>query len=351
MSLLDFDITLPDQAVADEARRRQLVLTKPEGSLGDLEVIGNRLAGIYGVCPPPVIDPVDITVFAGDHGVINEGVTPWPQEVTRQMVSNFLSGGAAVNVIGGVVGARIGVVDVGIASDTSDMTGIVNKNVIRGTKSIMNEPAMSKDEAERCIEVGFDIAMELAESGSKLLVTGEMGIGNTTPSAALISAICNRDASEVVGRGTGIDDASLTHKIEVVKRAVTRANTAGMRADDPISLLSELGGAEIGAIAGYILGAAQSSVPVLIDGVISLAGALVAACADARTTEYMFIGHLSTEPGARVAVSHLGLKPILDLNMRLGEGSGAALAIPVLRSASAILGSMATFEDAGVSEK
>jgi nicotinate-nucleotide--dimethylbenzimidazole phosphoribosyltransferase len=350
MTDLAVSVEKVSQAHIDSAKQRQLSLTKPPGSLGVLEEVGNRLCGIFGQTPPPSLDLIDVTVFAGDHGVVGEGVTPWPQEVTVQMLSNFVTGGAAINVIASVVGARVLVVDVGVASDTSLLEGLVQRKQIFGTKSICSEAAMTYREARGCFEVGRDVAKDLIRSGSQLLVTGDMGIGNTTPAAALIAAAAGVDPKEVVGRGTGIDDLTFSRKCEIVEAALMRAERSTASLDDPVALLSELGGAEIAAIAGYVVGAAEMRRPVLVDGVIALSGALVATMFSPLIVDYVFAGHLSTEPGAAVALRHMGLRPLLTLDMRLGEGTGAALAVPVLRAASNILSEMATFDQAGVAQ-
>ncbi len=334
----------------EAAAERQLTLTKPPGSLGYLEEIGNRLCGIFAQVPPPALDRVDVAVFAGDHGVAKEGVTPWPQEVTVQMLANFIGGGAGINVIADVVGANVLVVDVGVAADTTSLEGLVQRKQVYGTKSLVHEAAMSLDESVACFNVGYEVATELIGSGSDLLVTGDMGIGNTTSAAAIISVITGALPSEVVGRGTGIDDAMLKKKIEVVTDAIDRTIESGCVISDPFALLSHLGGAEIAAIAGYIVGAASRKRPVLVDGVISLAGALAATLYNRAVSQYLFVGHLSTEPGAAKAVEYLGVRPILSLDMRLGEGTGATLAVSVLKVAAKVLIDMATFDQAGVSQ-
>ncbi len=336
-------------AHVEAAAQRQLTLTKPPGSLGYLEEIGNRLCGIFAQVPPPGLDRVDVAVFAGDHGVVKDGVTPWPQEVTVQMLSNFIAGGAGINAIAAVVGANVLVVDVGVAADTTLLEGLVQRKQVYGTKSLLHEAAMSLEESFACFNVGYEIAIELIGSGSDLLVTGDMGIGNTTSAAAIISAITGTPPAEVVGRGTGIDDEMFAKKIDVVVKAIDRVLQSGCVLSDPFALLSQLGGAEIAAIAGYIVGAASARRPVLVDGVISLAGALAATLYNPSVSQYLFVGHLSTEPGSARAVEYLGVRPILSLDMRLGEGTGATLAVSVLKAAASVLAEMATFDQAGVS--
>ncbi len=334
----------------EEAMQRQLTLTKPPGSLGYLEEIGNRLCGIFAQVPPPSLDRIDVAVFAGDHGVVREGVTPWPQEVTVQMLANFIAGGAGINVVADAVGANVLVVDVGVAADTSHLEGLLQRKQVYGTKSFLHEAAMSLNEARACFDVGYEVARELIDTGSDLLVTGEMGIGNTTSAAAIISVITGSSPAEVVGRGTGIDDEMLKTKIDVVLRSIKRAQNENCSFSDPFSLLAQLGGAEIAAIAGYVVGAASGGRPVLVDGVISLAGALVAGLFNPLVTQYIFVGHLSTEPGAARAIAYLKERPILALDMRLGEGTGATLAVLVVKTAAKVLSEMATFDQAGVSQ-
>jgi nicotinate-nucleotide--dimethylbenzimidazole phosphoribosyltransferase len=329
-------------------------LTKPRGALGRLESLGVRLAAISGEEPPPIPTPAAIAVFAGDHGVVSRGVTPWPQEVTAQMVANFVAGGAAINVLARQVGARVTVVDVGVATDLDAMglagaSGLLRRNVRRGTADLVAGPAMTRAEAQAALDVGASVAAELVAGGARVLVTGEMGIGNTTPSAVLIAAMTGCAAAVVTGRGAGIDDAMLAIKVASVEAALVRIgpNAAG----DPLGLLAEAGGLEIGALAGFIVGAASHRVPVVVDGVIALAALLVARGLCLGATHYAIAGHRSSEPGANIALAHLGLEPLLDLGLRLGEGSGACLALPAVEAAARILGEMATFDGAGVTDK
>lgn len=337
-----------DTGAAAEARSLHDRLTKPPRSLGRLEDAGVQLCAIARTCPPPVPETAAVAVFAGDHGVLAEGVSPWPQAVTAQMVANFGSGGAAVNVLAGHVGAAVVVVDVGVASELGDVPGLRRAKVRPGTGNLAKEPAMTRAEAERALDVGAQLAAELVQDGHRCLLTGDMGIGNTTPSAALISALCSRSPAEVTGRGTGIDDERMHRKVEIVATAVARARDEG--ANEPVDLLASVGGLEIAALAGYIVGGAGAGVPVLLDGVIASAAALVAAAIVPETVGYMVAGHRSTEPGATAALDHLGLVPLLDLGLRLGEGTGACLALPVLQAAAKVLRDMATFDSAGVSE-
>jgi nicotinate-nucleotide--dimethylbenzimidazole phosphoribosyltransferase len=338
-----------DAGAMADATALQDRLTKPRGALGRLEPLGIRLAGIGGACPPPVPAPAAVAVFAGDHGVLAQGVSPWPQEVTAQMVANFCAGGAAINVIARQTGARVVVVDVGVATALEDSPGLLRRRVRPGTADLAIEPAMTLDEARSALDVGAEVAAELVAGGARCLVTGEMGIGNTTPAAALIAALTGRPPAEVTGRGTGIDDATLAHKVAVIEGAL--ALHADAVAAGPLPTLAALGGMEIAALAGFIAGAAAARVPAVIDGVIADAALLVAARLAPGVLDYCIAGHRSAEPGATAVLDHLDLVPLLDLDMRLGEGSGACLALPVVEAAARVLREMATFDSAGVSEK
>jgi nicotinate-nucleotide--dimethylbenzimidazole phosphoribosyltransferase len=338
-------VTPVDAAAAQAAAVLHNQLTKPAGSLGRLEEVGVQLAGIAGRCPPPVPEPVTVAVFAADHGVAVEGVTAWPQEVTAQMVANFCAGGAAINVLARHAGADVIVVDVGIATPIGpDMPGLLRRAVRPGTGNIAVEPAMTLAQARIALDVGADIAFQAADRGARMLVTGDMGIGNTTASAAVIAAITGLPAAAVTGRGAGASDAVLARKTEVVERARERVPAQA----DALVVLAELGGLEIAALAGFIVGAAASHLPVVIDGVIAAAAALTAAALVPDTAGYLIGGHRSCEPGSAAALSHLGIEPLLDLQMRLGEGSGATLAVPLVQAAAKILAEMATFDSAGV---
>jgi nicotinate-nucleotide--dimethylbenzimidazole phosphoribosyltransferase len=332
-----------------QAQERQAHLTKPRGSLGLLEDLGVRLAGMSGECPPPVPEPAAVVVFAADHGVHAQGVSPWPQEVTAQMVANFLAGGAAINVIARRCAAQVRVVDIGVAGDLAPAEGLVDRRVRPGTADLSTGPAMSRDEALAAVEVGIEQARDLVAGGARLLVAGDMGIANTTASAALVAAFTGSSPAAVTGRGTGIDDATLARKTEVVAGALSRLEISAQ--EDPTAVLAEVGGLEHAAIAGFLLGAAALRTPAVVDGVIACAAALVAAALAPEAVGYWVAGHCSAEPGARLALEHLGLTPLLDLQLRLGEGSGAALAVPLVQSAAAILGEMATFDSAGVTDK
>ncbi len=340
------EVSGPDQAAMREARQRQDQLTKPPGSLGQLEDLSVRLAGLAGRCPPPVPDRPVIAVFAGDHGVHARGVTPWPQEVTAQMVANFLAGGAVINCFAGQIGAQVRVVDVGVLADLPAAAGLVHRKVRPGTADMTAVQAMDRAEAWQAIAAGIETAQELAEAGHGCLITGDMGIANTTPAATLIAAFTGASPAEVTGRGTGVDDATLERKVAVVTDALRRHRPDPA---DPVGVLAAVGGLEHAALAGFILGAAARRVPVLLDGVIAGSAALAAAALAPDAVHAMVAGHLSTEPGARAALAHLGLRPLLSLDLRLGEGSGAALALPLVQSAARLLHEVATFDSAGVS--
>ncbi|HZU79489.1 MAG TPA: nicotinate-nucleotide--dimethylbenzimidazole phosphoribosyltransferase [Acidimicrobiales bacterium] len=337
-----------DDGAARAAAEHHDRLTKPRGSLGAVEALGGRLAAIARISPPPVPEPVTVAVFAGDHGVVAEGVTPWPQEVTAQMVANFCAGGAAVNVLARHCGAAVVVVDVGVATDIPiESDTLLRRRVRNGTGDLAREPAMTAAECRAALDIGAQVAADAVAGGARLLVTGDMGIGNTTPSAALIAALTATPAPEVTGRGTGIDDATFARKTAVVEQALSRLPTAAPAE----TVLAELGGLEIAALTGFVVGAAAAGVPVVVDGVISLAAAVVADALVPAVRGYLIAGHRSTEPGASVALAHLGLDPVVDLGLRLGEGTGAVLAVPIVQAAAKILREMATFDGAGVTDK
>jgi nicotinate-nucleotide--dimethylbenzimidazole phosphoribosyltransferase len=337
----------PDPAAGRAAAELHDRLTKPRGALGRLEAAGVRLAAIAGMSPPPVPEPAAVAVFAADHGVVAEGVTPWPQEVTAQMVVNVVAGGAAVNVLARHAGASVVVVDVGVASALEAADGLWRRKIRPGTGNLAVEAAMTREEATLALDTGAEVAARLVGGGARCLVTGEMGIANTTPSAAVVAMVTGRPPRAVTGRGTGVDDATLERKVAAVERGLARtAAGAG-----PVEVLASVGGLEIGALAGFVVGGAAARVPVVLDGVIACAAALLADRLAPGAVAFCFAGHRSTEPGASAALDHLGLDPLLDLQMRLGEGSGACLALPVLQAAAKVLGQMATFDSAGVSTK
>ena len=333
-----------DEQAMRAATERQLALTKPAGSLGVLEELSVRVAGMTGSCPPAVPGPAVVTVFAADHGVHAQGVSPWPQAVTAAMLANFAAGGAAVNAFAANNRVDVRVVDVGVASDV-DGLDIVHAKVRPGTRDLATEKALSADEVLAAVTVGFDLADKLVQDGYRCLLTGDMGIANTTASAALIATFTGTTADEVTGRGTGIDDATLAHKTSVVRSALALHEVP---ASDPLGALAAYGGLEHAALAGYILGGAANKVPVILDGVIAGAAALVAQALHPAVIEYCVAGHRSAEPGHAVALKTLGLQPLVDLDLRLGEGTGAVLAYPILTCAVRALAEMATFESAGI---
>jgi len=335
-----------DQEAMRQAQARQDNLTKPQGSLGLLEELSVKVAGIQGTARPKIRDKVIITM-AGDHGVAVEGVSLYPQEVTAQMVYNFLRGGAGINALARHVGARVVVADMGVATDLEPHPTLLAKKVAYGTKNMAQGPAMSREEAIQAIETGIEIVESELSRGVDIVGTGDMGIGNTTPSSAIVAALTGATVADVTGRGTGIDDEQLAHKIETVEQAlaVNRPDPA-----DPLDVLAKVGGLEIGGIAGVVLGAAAHRLPVVIDGFISGAGALIAAELAPQVKDYLVAAHLSVELGHRPVLERLGLTPLLHLNMRLGEGTGAALGISLVEAAVKVLNEMATFADAGVSE-
>ena len=339
------EIQPPDEEAAVRARERQPKLAKPPGSLGRLEELGERLAGMSGESPPPVPESPAVVVCAGDHGVLDRGVSPWPREVTAAMVKNFCDGGAAVNVLAKTVGARVSVLDVGVASPLDRHPLLRAAKVRPGTNDLSQGSAMSREEAARAVMAGSGVAEELVESGGvDLLVTGDMGIGNTTPAACLISAFTGGTPEEVTGRGTGIDDATFELKVGIVREALALHE---LDVGDPIGVLAAVGGLEHAALVGVILTGSVYGIPVVLDGVISNSAALVAHALASDSIGYAIAGHRSTEPGAAAALQYLGLDPLLDLDLRLGEGTGGLLAVPLVQAAARVLGEMATLEEMG----
>jgi nicotinate-nucleotide--dimethylbenzimidazole phosphoribosyltransferase len=315
-----------------------------------LEDVAAQLAGIAGECPAPLPTPAAVAVFAGDHGVHAQGVTPWPQEVTAQMVANVAAGGAVVNAFAAQLGADVVVVDVGVAMPVGPAEGLLERNVRRGTADLSLGPAMTLDEARRAVEVGIEVATALAADHG-CLVTGDMGISNTTASAALVCAFTGASPAEATGRGTGVDDPTLARKVDVVTRAVARVPGRPATPEQALAALAEVGGLEHAALAGFVLGAAAARVPVLLDGVIAGSAALVAAGLCPTALEHALAGHSSAEPGSGPALRALGLRPLLGLDLRLGEGTGALLALPLVASAARALRDVATFDSAGVTQK
>jgi len=354
---------------AEKAQKRLDNLTKPQGSLGRLEEFAKRIVAITENTMP-VLDKKVIFTFAGDHGVAEEGVSAFPKEVTKQMVFNFLNGGAGINVLARHAGAEVVVVDIGVDYDftplnpplprgdiggsvahkslDSPLTAFISKKVISGTKNIRKQPAMTRQEAIRCIDVGIELTKEYAQKGYGIFGTGDMGIGNTTPSSAIAAVLTGRHVSEVTGKGTGISDEALKNKIRVIEDAISINKPD---ASDPLDVLAKVGGAEIGGIVGLVLGAVANRIPVVIDGFISTAGALIAYCLEPKIKDYMFAAHNSVEIGHKAMLEKIGLKPILDLDLRLGEGTGAALAMLMIEAGLKIYKEMATFSDAGVSNE
>jgi nicotinate-nucleotide--dimethylbenzimidazole phosphoribosyltransferase len=330
----------------ERARLRLNSLTKPLGSLGRLEEIAARLVAIREEEFPDCSNKVIFTL-AADHGVTEEGVSAYPKAVTRQMVLNFLSGGAAINVLCRQFGIEVVVVDIGVDADTDDLDGLAQLKVARGSKNMARGPAMSRTEAYRALHAGIGLSERAVRNGKQLIGTGEMGIGNTTAASALTAVLCGRRVAEMTGKGTGLDDASLLRKVDVIERSV-RLNRPDV--SDPIDVLAKVGGLEIAGLAGLALGAAARRIPVVIDGFISTAAAAVAVAIAPRVKDFLFASHRSIEPGHDALLNFLELKPFLELDMRLGEGTGAALAMPIVEASAKLLKEMATFSSAGVNE-
>jgi nicotinate-nucleotide--dimethylbenzimidazole phosphoribosyltransferase len=337
-----------DRGAMDTAGDLQARLTKPAGSLGMLEELGTRLAGLAGACPPPIPEPASVAVFAGDHGVHAQGVSPWPQEVTAQMVANFLAGGAVVNALARQAGASVTVVDVGVAGALAESPRLICAKVRPGTRDLTVEPALTPDETLAAIVAGIAVADQLIGAGARALVTGDMGIANTTPAAALVAAFTGAEPALVTGRGTGIDDERLALKTRLIGQALALHSPDPA---DPMGVLASVGGLEHAALTGFILGGAARRVPVVLDGVTACSAALAAAALAPDARGAMIAGHRSVEPGASVALAHLELTPLIDLGLRLGEGTGAVLALPIVASAARVLHEVATFDSAGVAEK
>ncbi len=351
-------IQIPDETVVADTQKLLDNLTKPQGSLGKLERIAKEVALITGIPKPEVAKKI-VVVFAADHGVAEEGVSAYPQEVTTQMVYNFLNKGAAINVIAEHVGADVYVVDVGVKNEINFENKIKNVNFISkkinfGTKNFLKQQAMSYKEAEESILVGIEVAEDIVkkykvqDNKIPLIAIGEMGIGNTTAASLITCVVCGISPRESVGRGTGVDDYKYEHKLKVVEQVLEKYE---FKFSDGIDILSKVGGYEIGGMVGVILAAAYHKIPVVLDGFISTSSALIASCLCCKTVNYMIAGHVSQEPAHKIQLDFLGLKPILDLDMRLGEGTGACLAMSIIELSCKILNNMATFESAGVSQK
>ncbi|MBI1376914.1 MAG: nicotinate-nucleotide--dimethylbenzimidazole phosphoribosyltransferase [Frankiales bacterium] len=347
-------VGLPDAAARDAALARQARLTKPAGSLGRLEELSAWLCSVQGTCPPRRLERVRVVVFAGDHGVARTaGTSAYPPEVTAQMVLNFLAGGAAVNVLARQTGASVRVVDMSVDADYAALGASVPEDVVRhkvrrSSGSIDREDALTLEECEQALLAGLAIADEEVDAGADLLIPGDMGIGNTTPAAVLVGLLDAVEPARVVGRGTGIDDDTWMRKTAAVRDAMRRGRPLK---GDPVALLAAVGGADVAAMTGFLLGAAARRTPVLLDGVVSLAAALVAHRVAFRCRDWWAAGHRSTEPAARAALERLALEPVVDFSLRLGEGTGALVALPVLAAAGATLREMATFDEAGVSDR
>ncbi|NJQ05540.1 nicotinate-nucleotide--dimethylbenzimidazole phosphoribosyltransferase, partial [Streptomyces lonarensis] len=328
-----------------EAWERQRRMTKPPGALGALEVISAQLCGLTRSCPPPVPEPAALAVFAGDHGVHAQGVSSWPQEVTAQMVANFLGGGAVCNAFAAQVGAEVCVIDVGVRGELPAMPGLMPRKVRAGTGDFTGGPALTRAEVLRALEVGVETARDLVAAGNRALLTGEMGVANTTVSAALTAVFTGADAAEVTGRGSGVDDDTHARKVAVVRAALDlhRPDPA-----DPIAVLAAVGGLEHAALTGLILGGASMRVPVILDGVTAGAAALVARAIAPESVSACVAGHRGADPGHLAALTALGLRPLVDLDLRMGEGTGALLALPVVQAAARALREVATFDSTGV---
>jgi nicotinate-nucleotide--dimethylbenzimidazole phosphoribosyltransferase len=320
--------------------------TKPLGSLGRLEEMARRVAAIKEDLTPDTAKKIIFT-FAGDHGIVEEGVSAFPKEVTPQMVLNFLRGGAGVNVLARHVGAEVRVVDVGVDFDFEPTPGLIIRKVAKGTRNFAKESAMTREEAVAAIEVGIALADQAKKEGVAMVGTGEMGIGNTSPSSAIIAALAGCTVREVTHRGTGINDQALEHKIDVIQVGLALNSPDP---NDPLDVLTKVGGLEIAGIAGLVLGAAANRIPVVVDGFISTAGALIASELHPNVRDYIFAAHCSVEIGHTMMLERIGAKPILDLQLRLGEGTGAALAMGLIEAGAKVLKEMATFAEAGVAE-
>lgn len=335
-----------DGSYEPQVRSRLDRLTKPPGSLGKLEDVATRVALIQG-SDRPRVDRKIVLLFAGDHGVVAEGVSPYPAEVTAQMVANFCAGGAAINQIATSVGADVRIYDVGVAADVSGCSNAIPRKVAYGTANMATGPAMSREDCARAVLVGIEAAREAAQQGYTLIGTGEMGIGNSTAASAVAAAFTGSQPESVVGRGTGLDEAGVAHKAEVVRRALEVNN---VRELDALGVLAAVGGLELAGLAGVFIGAAEERVCVVSDGFIATAAALAAVALCPHAHGFVLPSHLSVEPGHALVLAALGMEPVLELDMRLGEGTGAALAMAVIDAACQVLSGMSTFEEAGVSD-
>ena len=340
-------ITDPDRNAEKKAAERQDSLTKPRGSMGQLEALSIVIAGMTGSVTP---DLTNRTVFlmAADHGIAREGVSPYPSEVTAQMVMNFLNHGAAINQLAEQAHSEVKIIDIGVNYDFPKLPGLINRKVARGTKNMLKEPAMSVQQAEAAIQTGMDLLNEAADNGLKLAATGEMGIGNTTAASAITAVLCGKTAAEVTGRGTGLDDEGLQKKIRIIDQVLQNRCPDP---NDPMDILCKVGGLEIAGMAGVTIAAASRRIPLVMDGLISTAAAALADALVPGVRNYLIAGHRSPEAGHRWLLEKLGKKPLLQLDMRVGEGTGAALAFNLIDAAENIISRMATFESAGISDK
>lgn len=342
-------IERPDGAAEAAAEERQLRLTKPAGALGGLEHLSAWLCSVQRQCPPRPLRRARVVVFAGDHGVAREGVSAYPPEVTAQMVATFVAGGAAVNVLARTLDAEVRVLDIAVDADLSDLPADITRHKVRrGSGDIRVEDALSADEADAALAAGIAVADEEIDGGADVLIPGDMGIGNTTPAAALTGLLTNHDAAAVTGRGTGIDDEAWMRKAAAVRDAMRRGRVV---LGEPAALLAAVAGADLAAMTGFLLQAAMRRTPVVLDGVVPCAAALVAHRVAFRSASWWVAGHRSVEPAQSLALKRLGLTPLVDHRLRLGEGTGALLALPTLRAAQATLAEMATFEEAGVTDR
>jgi len=338
--------TISDSA-KQAAKQRQAILTKPPGALGRLETVAIQLAALQDTkCP--TLKNIHITVFAADHGVATEGISAFPQQVTYEMVKNFANGGAAINVIANEIGASLEVINLGTATNAEELNGVTNEILGPGTANFCEQPAMNDDQVNRALQIGRDVALRAKSGDADLCIGGEMGIGNTTTAAALACALLDADPVLLAGPGTGIDAEGVSHKARVIGRAISfhQADPG-----NPFEILRRLGGFEIAALTGYYISCAQMGIAVLVDGFISSAAALIASRLNPSVADWLIYSHTSAEPGHQTILDALNARPLLDLGMRLGEGSGAATAVPLIRLACALHNGMATFEDAGVSGK
>ena len=338
-------IATPPLEPQAEARARQLVLTKPTGALGRLEDISIWAAGVQRRCPPALFRKPVVVLFAADHGVAAAGVSAYPAEVTAQMVGNFLAGGAAVNVMARQLGAEVQVIDVGV---NADVDGVETKwKVRRGSRRLDETDALDPDEVMAALQNGAHIARDAVAAGADLLIPGDMGIGSTTACAAVVAALTQTAAESIVGRGTGVDDAGWARKVTAVQAGLTRLGDRS----EPLDVLSAVGGADIAAVTGFLLAASAAGTPVLLDGIVSCTAALTAARLRPEARDWWLAGHRSTEPAQRAALAALDLEPVVDLGLRLGEGTGALASLPLVQLAIATLAEMATFDNAGVTDR